>query len=216
MTGRVLQFDSAVHRVTDVLLPWFVNGTLEGDELAFVREHLDDCERCRHEVEWLREIHAACVAGAAAPGAANALRNLRNQLEAPRHGRRTGTWWGHHWTRLQPWSRWVIAAQTVVIVALGTLWLAAGDGLVLYRMLGARNAAAPAIGSLVVVFDPATTESDLRQILRRAGARVVDGPTQANAYVLDVPAQRQDQAVNALRAEPAVRLVEGLGPAGRR
>ena len=37
MTGRVLQFDPAAHKVADVLLPWLVNGTLEGDELAFVR-----------------------------------------------------------------------------------------------------------------------------------------------------------------------------------
>ena len=41
--------------------------------------------------------------------------------------------------------------------------------------------------SLVVVFDPAATESDFRRSLRAAGARIVDGPTQANAYLLDVP-----------------------------
>ena len=215
MTARVLQFDSAVHRMTDVLLPWYVNGTLEGDELTFVTEHLGECERCRREVEWLRDIHAACIAGAAAPGGADALRNLRSQLEAPRSGQGTGTRWRTHWTRILPWSRWVIAAQTAVIVVLGTLWLAVGDGPVLYRTLGASSAAAPATGSLVVVFDPATTESELRGILRRAGARVVDGPTQANAYVLDVPAERQEQAVHAMRAERAVRLVEELAPAGR-
>jgi outer membrane lipopolysaccharide assembly protein LptE/RlpB len=64
----------------------------------------------------------------------------------------------------------------------------------------------------VVVADPTTTEAELRRILRAAGARIVDGPTQANAYVLEVPAQRQEQAMRALRAEHALVLVERLGP----
>ena len=39
-SGRVLPLAPAAHRVADVLLPWLVNGTLEGDELAFVERHL--------------------------------------------------------------------------------------------------------------------------------------------------------------------------------
>ena len=51
---RVVRLDAAAHKVADVLLPWLVNGTLEGDELAFVQRHVDECPNCRHEVEWLR------------------------------------------------------------------------------------------------------------------------------------------------------------------
>jgi hypothetical protein len=68
----------------------------------------------------------------------------------------------------------------------------------------------------VVVFDPATPDADLRRILRDEGARIVDGPTQANAYVLDVPAQRRDQALQDLRAQRAAVMVEQLGPQGSR
>jgi len=32
MTGKVLHFDAATHKVVDVLLPWYANGTLEGEE----------------------------------------------------------------------------------------------------------------------------------------------------------------------------------------
>jgi len=42
MSGRVLPFDPPAHKVADVLLPWFVNGTLDEDELAFVQQHLGD------------------------------------------------------------------------------------------------------------------------------------------------------------------------------
>ena len=211
MTGRVLQLDPAGHKVADVLLPWFVNGTLEGEELAFVQRHVERCVRCQREVEWLRDLHASCVAAENVPGASGALRNLRRGLEQPREGG-GGTPLRKLWSRVRPWSHWVVAAQLAMIVVLGVALLPAGSGPALYRTLGQSHPGAPAAGSLVVVFDPITTEAELRRILRDAGARIVDGPTQANAYVLDVPPQRQDQAIKALRAERAAVLVEPLGP----
>jgi len=48
--------------------------------------------------------------------------------------------------------------------------------------------------------------------LRKADARLVDGPTQTNAYVIQVPADAQQNAMRTLRAEHAVVLVEPLGP----
>jgi hypothetical protein len=44
----------------------------------------------------------------------------------------------------------------------------------------------------------------------------VDGPTQANAYVLEVSPGQTDRAAQAIRAERAVLLVEPLGPQGAR
>ena len=111
MTGRVLHFDSAAHKVTDVLLPWFVNGTLEGDELAFVQEHLGQCARCQREVEWLREFHAACVAASAVPGSSPAVHHLRRQLEEPRKARGMLDRLRAHWRDARPWSRRVFVAQ---------------------------------------------------------------------------------------------------------
>ncbi len=213
MTGRVLQLDQAAHKVADVLLPWFVNGTLEGDELAFVQQHVSRCGRCQREVEWLRGLHAACIAGEQAAGAMPALRNLRRRLEEPPRGRGSLVALRQLWTRAQPWSRWVIAAELAMIVVLGAWMLPAADSPALYRTLGAGPASVPT-GSIVVVFDPTTPEADLRRILREAGARIVDGPTQANAYVLDVPARRKEQALQALRAEHATVLVEPLAAPG--
>jgi hypothetical protein len=99
-----------------------------------------------------------------------------------------------------------------VIVAAGVGLLSVPEGPALYRTLSAGNAKPVASGSIVVVFDPTTTEADLRRILRQVGARIVDGPSEANAYVLEVPAQRKDQALQALRAQRAAQLVEPLGP----
>lgn len=211
MTDRVIQLDPAAHKVADVLLPWFVNETLEGDELAFVQRHVEGCSRCQREVLWLREFHAACVAGEALPGASNAFRNLRRQLEKPSPARAPLR---DRWNLVGPWSRWLIAGQLAAIVALGSLWLSGTEGPAQFRTLGAASASGPTTGDLVVVFDPAISESDLRRILRGAGARVVDGPTEANAYVLDVPADRRLPALQRLRSERGVVLVEPLA-AGR-
>jgi hypothetical protein len=211
VTGQVLQFDPAAHKVVDVLLPWFVNGTLEGDELAFVQQHLGECLRCQREVEWLREFHAACVAAAEVPGSSDGVRHLRRQLDAPRKRHGMLGRLRVHWRRALPWSQWVIVAQLAGIVVLGALVVAGDDGAARYRTLGAGSTA-PTTGTHVVVFEPTATESELRRILRAAGATIVNGPTQANAYVLDLPKGRQDQAVRALKAERLVVLIESLGP----
>ena len=209
MTGRVLQFDPAAHKVADALLPWFVNGTLDADEAEFVQRHLDECTRCQHEAEWLRGLQAACVACASAPNASTAVSKLRRHLEAP-SGDRSRATRPPHGGRARPWSQWVIAAQLVVIAALGTVLVTGDGGLAIYRTLGDTNATSSATGALVVVFAPDTPESELRRILRQADARVVDGPTKTNAYILDVPMERRKLAAQALRAEHAVTLVEPL------
>lgn len=210
MTGRVLQLDPAAHKVADVLLPWFVNGTLDGDERAFVERHLEQCVRCQREVEWLRELHLACIAAEADPGASNAARKLRRRLMEPRDRDNAVAVLKRLWGRVRPWSHLIAATELVVIIALAAWVMLPGDSPALYRTLGAQGANAVASGNLVVVFDPATTEGELRRMLRDSGARIVDGPTQSNAYILDVPASRQEQAVKALRAERAAVLVEPL------
>src|SRR5580704_7259165 len=122
MMGSVLQLDPAAHKVADALLPWFVNGTLDDDELAFVQKHLGRCASCQREVEWLRELHAACIVGEADPEAARALRQLRRRLEERPRTRGPMARLRNVWGQSRPWSRWVIATQLAVIVALG-FWI---------------------------------------------------------------------------------------------
>jgi anti-sigma factor RsiW len=213
MSGRVVRLDPAAHKVADALLPWFVNGTLDPDEIAFVEHHVAECTRCREEVEWLRGLYAACAAGEASPEASSAFRKLRLRLDAPRDRRNGGPRLRSR-AMSRPWTQWVIGAQLALIAGLGTLWFYDGDR-ASYRTLGAP-AVATSPGALVVVFDPSTPEAELRRILREAEARVVDGPTRTNAYVLDVERGRREHALEALRSERAVTLVEDLGPATSR
>jgi len=215
MSGRVLRLDDPAHRAVEELLPWFVNGTLEGEELVLVEQHLRECARCQREVDWLRELQGAYVGSDMAPDAAQSFRKLRRRLDESR------TRWRlvrrlrdlrRFWRQTQPWARRAVAAELAVILVLGTLLVSGSEPGALYRTLGAADASRPAAGSLVVVFDPHITEAELRRIVRRAGARVVDGPTGADAYVLELPAERQAAALEALREERAVVLVERLAP----
>jgi hypothetical protein len=208
MTGRVLRLEVGVHKVVDALLPWYVNGTLSREEHDYVHRHLSECALCRHEVEWLRELHAACVAAESTPDGAKALGNLRRQLEAPRVAGEAPSGGGRRWSLDGNRVRWAVAASVLVGV-LAVALVRQDDAPALYRTLAAPESAART-GSLIVVFDPTTTEADLRRMLRKAGARLVDGPTQSNAYVLDVPAEQRDDAMRALRSERSVVLVERL------
>jgi len=205
VNARIIPFDAATHKIVHVLLPWWVNGTLKGDELALVQRHLDECAQCRQEVEWLRELHAACIAGEAMPGASVAFRNLRRQLEASSEGRDSRARLRELRGRTRRWWQWAVAAEFAMIVVLGGLLLTSADGPALYRTLGASDAGAPAAGSLVVVFDPATSQAEVQRILRSAGARIVDGPTVANAYVLEVPSGQAGRAAQAISARGSSR-----------
>jgi anti-sigma-K factor RskA len=211
MTAQVLQIDPSAHTVVDALLPWYVNGALKDDELEVVRAHLEKCPKCREEEKWLRELHAACAAVDSAPDASNPLRDLRRDLET-RRPQRARTLRGA-WQQASTWARWGVAASlvSVGVVMTAAVWRAENPPS-LYRTLGAPGTSAHAGGSLVVQFDPSTPERELRRILNNAGARLLDGPTQSNAYILDVPAGQRASAVRELRKEQAVVLVEQLAP----
>jgi anti-sigma factor RsiW len=189
------------------MLPWYVNGTLDDDERAMVQCHVDECAQCRDEIEWLRELHAACVACADQDSASQGFGGLRRKLGGrvdetppPRRG---------FWAALPPVWRTVAVAQLAMIVALGAMVVNGNENAARYRTLGSADATS-AEGSVVVVFDGTTTEAQMRTLLRNAGARVVDGPTQSNAYILAIPAEDQARALKLLHASRGVTLAQPL------
>lgn len=214
MSGRVLRFDDPEHEAVEALLPWFVNGTLDVDECSLVERHLKDCTRCQHEADSLRELKTAYGESGMVPDAAQSLRRLRRKLDKPRARRLLPrlfdlTRFGRQsWL----WVQWVVAGELAVILVLGMLLVFSGRPTTLYQTLGAADVPRHVAGSLVVVFDPRITEEELRRIVQTAGARIVDGPTGAGAYVLELPAEGQTAALDALRSERAVLLAQRLTP----
>jgi anti-sigma factor RsiW len=217
MTGRVLPLHGSEHAVADALLPWYVNGTLRGEELARVERHLAGCEICRREVDWLRELFAACVAIApfreAAEGADAIV--IPPFADAPEpSGWRARLVTG--WQSTQPWARGLMAAQLAALAILGSLLAHDTFKDPGYRTLGASAQPASSRDAIAVMFDPATTEAELRRVITRAGARIIDGPTTTSAFIVEVPTAQSAQAVQQLRAEPRVRFAESLGARSER
>jgi hypothetical protein len=216
MTGRVLPFGTSTHAAADALLPFYVNGTLRGEEHAFVEQHIRACEQCQDEVDWLRKTFAVLAADGALEQTPR-LGPSAAQLSTSDGRQRIGTARTKTVSRTTPsWVRWLLAAQLAAIVVLGTLLVTDTRDLASYRTLGVSNPSAELRDTIGVMFDPSITESEMQRVVLGVGGRIVDGPTATDVYVLEVPAERMNRALQALRADRAVRFAEPLGPgAGR-
>lgn len=218
MSGHVLRFEGSAHSETERLLPWFVNGTLEQDERALVERHLVECAHCRGEIAALRQLQDLHADAAQLPDASASFRRLRDRLQAHGTRPRASRWHslGRGWMLAPPWLRGAVAVQAVVVLALAVMLIGPDHRQdARYRTLGDAVPVAASqedVGQLVVVFDPHTSQAQVHQLLRASQARIIDGPSDAGAYVLAVPAARASSVRDALRAAPGVTMVERLDP----
>jgi hypothetical protein len=256
MNGRVFKLDIPTHQAVQELLPWYASSQLPVNDAQLVEQHLHNCEQCRQDLQWERELHAEAMLDTPPPGVdmERALARMMPALgaqdavdasatattAAPAAATETqagpatadfashavpGTpaalpanagpdatltpqrWWRNGAANQPSWLRWTMAAQWVLIVGLVALLVRPDEPPPAYRVLG--NGAG-GTGNVVVMFQPNTTERELRRILQAQGARVVDGPTVTDAYLLNVPDENRDRALQALRSDPAVKLAEAL------
>jgi hypothetical protein len=212
MNSHVANADPVTHEKVQRLLPWLLAGTLDSTDLALVQPHLDACAQCRADLAWQRNLRAAAPLPATAFDADRAFAQLLPRLgpQAPRIG--VLDRWRRASAANSAWLRWTALAQLAAIGVLALMLARAGTGAGDYRAMGAGPQTR---GNLVVVFTPETTEREMRRILQASGARVVDGPTVTDAYVLALPASQAGAALTRLRAEPAVTLAQPLAAEGR-
>jgi anti-sigma factor RsiW len=213
MGGRIVDLLSSPHRAAEALMPWLINGSLSPAEQHELARHLNDCAACRAELERQRRLThryretaaAEPLADGSAAFARLAARLDAEALPAARRARPVRGW------------RLVAALQFCVIAALAwTVWLLrpdapAPDAAPVYRGLAASPSAS---GDAIVFFAGGATAAEVGRVLRQSGARIVDGPTAAGAYVLRFEHSATDAAVAALRAERAVIRVEPLVAVG--
>jgi hypothetical protein len=216
--SKVVPLQASMHRQVERLLPWLVNGTLEGEQLEQVRRHLVTCVRCQQDLREVQRQQGLYLGLARATSRPVGFDRLRSRLPAA-CATGLGARWRAWWARADrarrsapPMLRRTLAVQVLLVAGIAAVqWRAAAviatpD----YRTLGAVPAAAVSGERLVVVFDPALTEARMRALLRASGARIVDGPSEAGAYVLVLPARRLATVQGQLRGAAGVVLVERL------
>jgi hypothetical protein len=220
VSGRILSFIKSPHQKVQELLPWFLNGTLEHDDATLVEEHLRSCAGCRSELDCLRVLQSTYAQSELAPDAEAALARLRPRLTEPAAGSRprrpargapprtaaTPGWQ----VAIPAWMKVALATQFVLLFGLGWTVLQSGRLAPEYHGLSASGGPQHAAGNVVVVFDQGAPQREVARILRAAGGRVVDGPTESNGFVLAVADGDLKAALARLRAEPGVVLAEPL------
>jgi hypothetical protein len=209
MKKELAQTDTVTHETVQRVLPWMLSGTLDIDELERITPHLDSCAECQAELAWQRGIITA-EEPASALDVDRAFAALKPRLGPQEQPVGTVKGWRDTPAVNGNWWRWAVAAQMLVICGMAVLLLRPADTDSSYRALGAQ--AAPAADA-VITFDPATSEGEVRRILRASGARLVDGPTVTDAYLLSLPPADAAGALTRLRSEKAVTLVRPLNAA---
>ena len=218
MSGHVFPFSAHGHDEAQRLLPWLANATLDEEEREWVALHLSSCDECRVELAGLQALRKACAEECNGEAVSfevdRAWQRMRRRLPDAAT-RRTG--WREGWRipgfAMPRWIAGALTAQAILLLAFGavTYWPQRTERT--YHTLS--SATAGSRGNLVIVFDPQLSEARMRRLLDASDARIVDGPNEAGAYVLAVPAGRIETVRDALRAAPGVVMVESLaaGPA---
>ena len=191
------------HEATQQLLPWYATGQLDALDRQIVDAHLASCAECAAELHLERRLSAAVAAlpvdvdtgwsafqqSFAAATAPSVRQRISDALD-----------------RMFGGVRW-IALPVAAMLCVGIV-LALPERPAAYHALGMSPVATP--GNIIVVFRPDTTEARLRQTLLASGARLVGGPTAADAYIVHVPAEQRTTALGVLRAQTNVIVAQPL------
>jgi anti-sigma factor RsiW len=209
--GHVVTFPADRHQDVQKLLPWYGTGQLDEADHALVETHLGECAECRHDLESEVALKAALASASpeAETGWAALEARARRSMPAPRRANRPWIAAGRKLMRPER-LKWVVAAQFAALVVLGVAALpaapAARQGA--YRALG--DAPPARSGNVLAMFRPDASVSAMRLSLEATGARFVDGPTPAGAYLLQVPGGEKGRELAALRRDPNVTMAEPI------
>ena len=195
------------HDEAEELLPWYVTGRLDAADRERVEKHLTDCTRCQAELRAERRL--ADEYRAYSPQVEASWLSLRDRIEpvvpAQPPVAANSNWWR---SLSRPAIGGLMAAQLAVIVATAGVVSYLGRPDAAYRALGSAPIVASA--NAIVIFQPTTREDQLRRLLNASGAELVGGPTDADAYVLHVPAETRATTLARLRAHPEIVMAEPI------
>lgn len=198
------------HHEAEELLAWYATGQLEGEELAFVEQHVSSCAHCRRQLAFDRRMVDEFAA--LTPDIDSGWARVRRRI-APRE-----RWWDKAARDVpavwRAFNRPAVAAFAVAqigfVVVVGAILLPLTQPS--YRTL--NSAPPPQSANVIAVFRADTTQVQLNSLLRANGASLVGGPTPTDAYLLRVPASGRQAALARLRGDRHVLMAEPVDAAG--
>jgi anti-sigma-K factor RskA len=191
----------------ELLLPWYINGTLEAEERRQVEAYLERNSDARDEVALLRELRQQVKDEKIehSPGELGLQRLKREIKQAGAQPDGADRMTGRTVTVASFWRPLAVAACLAVVVQAGVMvGLGGWPGSDVEIASGTAGLTAPV---LQVTFEPGATEQEIRDVLQSAGASIADGPTALGVYnlrLVDAGTTTVDEALATLRARADV------------
>lgn len=180
------------------LLPWYVTGTLDVEQRAFVDQQLSRFEVLRTELAWLRKLQQDIRESAPAPSGDLGWSRLHDRIEAesrpdviPIHRARRPKWYAPALAL----AATVLIAQTAVI------------GVLIHEEQNLRpltGTTASSGAQLQVQFLPQASEEQIRKLLNEVHAQIVSGPGALGIYTVRVAEGDGEAALQRMRRETGV------------
>ena len=198
------------HQEIIELLPWYANQTLDDDERKMVEMHLADCRDCAKELESLKAMRKTVVeVGDSGPALSRfALNRALAEIEdyertrtsaaraagAAQATQETKGFWARWWQPTPVFARALIAAQIVLVLALGslTLYQYSHPNIVFKTSSGGVNDKTST--RITVGFSEGATEQEIRQTILGIQGQIVEGPSALGLYTIQVPIPREKAA----------------------
>ncbi len=219
------------HPCTTELIPWYVNGTLDEAEATRLGAHLKVCETCRLESEGQARLHEAMQAdGTLVFAAEPSFRKLMTRIGTHEDAGELAHGGPAPVAAVTPPARsvrapgrvvrWLAAAALIEGLGLGYgAWALHANSVATQASYVTLTSPAPSYrdsARVRVVFRPDLSLQSLGVILHRAGAHIIDGPTESNVYTLgfagrDVTPAAIERRAAALRSSSDVLFAEPLG-----
>ena len=177
----------------EALLVFYANGTLDGDERDAVEAALEGDSTLRADLQHLIDFRAEMQSTALRDPGDLAFKKLMNEVDqTPQNNAadipssNSPKW---------PVSRWVaVAAVLALAVQTIVFWQSTTTG---YELASGDNRS-----DVIVAFQPAATENDIRILLLELDLEIVSGPSSLGLYGLS--SEQPAFAVDALTANPDV------------
>lgn len=198
---RIQNIKNSLHQEIHLMLPWYVNGTLQQSEIQRVESHLKSCLRCKAELlEQQKLAHCVKNADPLTPQAETAFAALSRKIQQPEPlpipEAQTASRlfaFGRRYKKTLTEQRFpktsVFAQAAALLLALGFLFRADYFSASKIPSLQFRTLSSAPITQLQsdeiqVIFDDSAKLKQINQILHAASAEIVSGPDAQGVYII--------------------------------